>query len=107
MSFGRGRHAATVDKPQPHNDRREHLAKLWAGVNAHPGIGGRLVERRGVVRLYVVRDGSPHRKVDVGCDFRRGGWWFVWLTDGRMIAQVGDVTGTADVIAHELGEVSR
>ncbi|GAA2433803.1 hypothetical protein GCM10010191_55090 [Actinomadura vinacea] len=106
MSFGRGRHAATINTRRPRNDRREHLNELRAAIDARPGIGGGLVERRGVPWLNLVRYWSPRRTLDIGCDFRDGAWWFVRLTDGTTIAPVDDITGTVRAIEHELGGVN-
>ncbi|XVQ10005.1 hypothetical protein ACQP1W_47080 [Spirillospora sp. CA-255316] len=103
MSFGRGRHAATISTPRPHNDRREHLNELRAAIDARPGIGGGLVERRGVTWLDLVRYGSPRRTFTIGCDFRDGEWWFVRSADGTTIAPADDITGTVKAIEHELG----
>jgi hypothetical protein len=105
MSFGRGRHAATISTPRPRNDRREHLDGLRAALDAHAGVGGRLVERCGVTWLSLVRYGSPRRTFDIGCDFRDGAWWFVRSASGTTIAPVDDITGTVKAIEHELGGV--
>ncbi|MFC5745205.1 hypothetical protein [Actinomadura rugatobispora] len=102
MSFARGRHAATISTPRPHNDRREHLNELRAAVEARPGIGCGLVERRGVTWLDL---GSPRRTFAIGCDFRDGAWWFVRSADGTAIAPADDITGAVKAIERELGGV--
>ena len=101
MSFYEGRHAVTMDAP-PRNERREYLSELLAGVHAHPELAGGLVERRGVTWANVVRYGGPRRTVEIGCDFRDGGWWFCWAADGRAIAPVSNIPGTLGAIAREL-----
>ncbi|GAA2426808.1 hypothetical protein GCM10010191_44220 [Actinomadura vinacea] len=53
MSFDRGRHAAAVDRPAPHNPRREQLKALCAAIRTHPKLAGGLVERRGVCWVEV------------------------------------------------------
>ncbi|MFI0482735.1 hypothetical protein [Actinomadura sp. 9N215] len=101
MGYDKGRHVATIDV-SPRNERREHLSALDVGVRAHPELAGGLVERRGVSWVSVVRYGGPRRRVEIGCDFRDGGWWFCWASDGRAIAPASDVTGTLDAVAGEL-----
>ncbi|GLW67464.1 hypothetical protein Arub01_57070 [Actinomadura rubrobrunea] len=102
MSFDRGRHAATTDRPTPHNRRREHLAALHAAIQVRPDMDGRLVQQRGVSWVNVSRYGKPRRAVNVSCDYRNGGWWFCWLADGSPIARVEDVAGCIDRLTREL-----
>lgn len=96
-----GRHAATVERPAPSNQRRVHLDALRAAVEARRELACGMVERRGVTWVSVVGVGGVRRPVEVRCDYVRSAWWFTW-DDGRPIAPARDVRHAVDVLVREL-----
>jgi len=99
MLFSRGRHAANRGWRRARNQRRVHLEALKERTEAWAGLGGRIVEQHGMPVLCVMKDGAS---LEIGCDYRRGVWWFVRVDDARPIVPVNGVSWAARMILQEL-----
>jgi hypothetical protein len=94
MSFRRGRHAATAERPALRNQRREHLKTLQAAAQVRLRFAGRIVERRGLPVLHL-------GAVEIGCDYADGAWRFIRAKDGTEIARADDVDGAVDAVIRQ------
>jgi hypothetical protein len=86
----------------PSNERRVHLDALRAAIDTRRELACGMVERRGMTWVSVVGVGGARRLVEVGCDYVRSAWWFVW-DDGRRIAPVSDVQTVVDLLVDQVG----
>ncbi|MBX6767229.1 MAG: hypothetical protein IRY90_08780 [Actinomadura rubrobrunea] len=90
----------TPERLMPRNQRRSHLEALKAAL-APQEVHGTVVERRGFPLLRVVRLGTA-RVREVGCDYVRGVWWFVWADTGETIGSADRTDMAARKIAQAL-----
>lgn len=86
---------------QPASQRRTFLDVLSLEIRQAFGLGAAVVMRDGCMVLYV-GDGSSTRCPEIACDMTSEGWRFAWADDGRTIAPVEDVIGTACAVFRAL-----
>ncbi|SEF92597.1 hypothetical protein SAMN04489712_102530 [Thermomonospora echinospora] len=95
MGFDRARLEAAAVRAA-FGPRRLHLVALDGVLCGRRELVCGIAARDGGPVLDVAVVGAAHRMAEVGCDYLRGAWVFVWAGSSEVIGPVTDLEAVAD-----------